>query len=333
MGKSFVPPAGLLAFIREHDKFIVAGHEEPDADCIGSQLAVSSMLGRLGKTALVRSAGPFRKAEALPYEKLFPDSVSEADRAGAAVIIVDCSSPDRTGKIGKALAGLPLAVIDHHAVGKNGVGSECSYIEPDAPSATVLVLSVFKALPLEITKDEARLLFLGLCTDTGFFRHVDADGEAVFGIAATLAAAGASPKETFDMINGGKTLPSRRLLGLVLSRTESFFGGKLLFSWEEFDETEKYGVKNRDSDTLYQLLMSVGGVEAAAIIRQSSPEQCAIGLRSRDAVDVASIATVFGGGGHRNAAGAYVKGRIAELKPRVLGEFEKVLAPVNPFPR
>jgi phosphoesterase RecJ-like protein len=324
MGKSFVPPAGLLAFIREHDKFIVAGHEEPDADCIGSQLAVASMLGRLGKKALVRSAGPFRKAEALPYEKLFSDSVSAADRDGAAVIIVDCSSPERTGRIGKALEGLPLAVIDHHAVGKNG-GGECFYIEPDAPSTTVLVLSVFKALPLEITKDEARLLFLGLCTDTGFFRHVDADGEAVFGAAATLAAAGASPKETFDMINGGRALASRRLLGLVLGRTESFFDGKLLFSWEEFDETERYGVKNRDSDTLYQLLMSVGGVEAAAIIRQSSAEQCAIGLRSRDAIDVARIAAVFGGGGHKNAAGAYVKGRIADLKPRVIGEFEKVL--------
>jgi phosphoesterase RecJ-like protein len=324
MGRSFVPPAGLLAFIRDHDKFIVAGHEEPDADCIGSQLAVASMLGRLGKKALVRSAGPFRKTEVLPYEKLFLGRVSKADREGAAVIIVDCSSPERTGKIGKALAGLPLAVIDHHAVGKNGSG-ECGYIEPDAPSATALVLSVFEALPLEITKDEAKLLFLGLCTDTGFFRHVDADGEAVFGVAATLAAAGANPKETFDMINGGKALASRRLLGLVLGRTESFFDGKLLFSWEEFDETEKYGVKNRDSDTLYQLLMSIGGVEAAAIIRQSLPEQCAIGLRSRDAIDVSRIAAVFGGGGHKNAAGAYVKGRIADLKPRVIGEFEKVL--------
>ncbi|MDR1256324.1 MAG: bifunctional oligoribonuclease/PAP phosphatase NrnA [Spirochaetaceae bacterium] len=324
MGESFVPPAGLLAFIREYDKFIVAGHEEPDADCIGSQLAVASMLGRLGKTALVCSAGPFRKAEALPYEKLFSDSVSVADRDGAAVIIVDCSSPERTGKIGKALAGLPLAVIDHHAVGKNE-GCKCSYIEPDAPSATVLVLSVFKALSLEITKDEARLLFLGLCTDTGFFRHVDTDGEAVFGAAATLAAAGANPKETFDMINGGRTLASRRLLGLVLGRTESFFDGKLLLSWEEFDETERYGVKNRDSDTLYQLLMSIAGVEAAAVIRQSSAEQCAIGLRSRDTVDVARIAAVFGGGGHRNAAGAYVKGSIAELRLRVIGEFEKVL--------
>jgi phosphoesterase RecJ-like protein len=71
--------------------------------------------------------------------------------------------------------------------------------------------------------------------------------------------------------------------------------------------------------------MSVGGAEAAAVIRQSSSEQCAIGLRSRDTVDVAKIAAVFGGGGHKNAAGVYVKGRIADLKLRVIGEFEKVL--------
>jgi phosphoesterase RecJ-like protein len=330
MGKSFVPPASLLAFIREHDKFIVAGHEEPDADCIGSQLVVASMLERLGKKVLLRSSGPFRKTEVIPYEKLFSNSLSKADKEGAVAIVVDCSSPERTGRIGKALAGLSLAVIDHHAVGKKEDGEECAYVEPYAPSTTVLILSIFEALALELTKDEARLLFLGLCTDTGFFRHVDTNGEAVFSVATKLAAAGASPKEAFNVINGGKTLSSRRLLGLVLGRAESFFDGKLLISWEEFDETEKYGVKNRDSDTLYQLLMSVGGVEAVAVIRQSLPEQCAIGLRSRDAVDVAKIAAVFGGGGHKNAAGVYIKGRIADLRPRVVSEFEKVLLDVPP---
>jgi phosphoesterase RecJ-like protein len=285
------------------------------------------MLRRLGKTALLRSSGPFRKSEALPYKDLFLDKVSEDDRAGAAVIIVDCASPDRTGGIGDALKGLPLAVIDHHVPGKRDYTGEnsCAYIEPEAPSTTVLVFSLFKALGLEITRDEARLLFLGLCTDTGFFRHVDAGGKAVFGIAAELAGAGASAKETFNAINGGKTLGSRILLGLVLSRTESYFGGKLLFSREELAETEKYGVTGRDSDALYQLLMSVDSVEAIAVIRQSSAEQCAIGLRSRDSVDVAKIAAVFGGGGHKNAAGAYVKGSIAGIKQPLLSEFEKVL--------
>ncbi|MDR2097754.1 MAG: bifunctional oligoribonuclease/PAP phosphatase NrnA [Spirochaetaceae bacterium] len=324
MYKSFTPPLELRVFINAYDKFIVAGHEEPDADCVGSGLALASMLRRLGKTALPCSAGPFRKAEVIPYKDLFSARVDEAARKDAVVIIVDCQSLSRTGSLEGSLKGLPLAVIDHHAAAPGGGKADCSYIEASAASATVLIFSLFDALGLPLTREEAGLLFLGLCTDTGFFRHIDSGGEDVFHTAAALAAAGASPKNTFAKINGGRTLNSRLLLGTVLCHTESYFGGKLLFTSEELAETELYGIENRDSDMLYQLLMSVEGVEAAAVIRQSSPTQCAIGLRSRDSVDVAKIASAFGGGGHKNAAGAYLDGSIPGLKQALISEFKKV---------
>jgi phosphoesterase RecJ-like protein len=331
MRKSFTPPADFLDFIKKYNKFILAGHEEPDADCIGSQLALASLLNRLGKTALLKSAGPFRKTEVLPYKDLFSAEISAEDRAGAAALIVDCSAPSRTGSLCEGLKTLPLGVIDHHAAGAlcDGAGSDgspvCTYIEAAAPSSTVLVFSLFKALPLDFTADEARLLFLGLCADSGFFRHIDSGGGEIFRIAAELAEAGASPKETFAKIFGGKSLNSRLLLGTVLSHTETYFGGKLLIVVEELAETERYGIENRDSDTLYKLLMEIEGVEAVAALRQSSPTQCAIGMRSRDSVDVSKAAAIFGGGGHKNAAGAYVEGSIAGLKQSVLNEFEKIL--------
>jgi phosphoesterase RecJ-like protein len=324
MRKPFTPPAGLLAFIDSYDKFIVAGHEEPDADCIGSELALASMLQRLGKIVFPCQAGPFRKAEVIPYKDLFLERLEEAACKDAAVIIVDCQGPSRTGSLASSLKGLPLAVIDHHASGKAGDSIDTAYIEASSASTTILVLSLFDALGLSVTKYEAELLFLGLCADTGFFRHIGAGGEDVFHAAARLAAAGANPKETFARINGGRTLASRLLLGTVLCHTESYFDGKLLVTTEELAETELYGVENRDSDMLYQLLTSVGGVEAAAVIRQSSAAQCAIGLRSRDSVDVAKIAAAFGGGGHKNAAGAYIDGSMAPLKEAIISEFKKV---------
>jgi phosphoesterase RecJ-like protein len=284
------------------------------------------MLKRLGKDALLRSAGPFRKPEVRPYKDMFSDKVSDGDRAGAAVIVVDCQGPGRTGGIGEALEGMPLAIIDHHEYNE-GAGSEnadCAYVEAAAASATVLVFSLFTALRITPSADEARLLFLGLCTDSGFFRHIDSGGEDVFRVAAALVGAGASPKDTFAKINGGRTLASRLLLATVLGHTESYFDGKLLLSTEELAETERYGIENRDSDMLYQLLMSVEGVEAAAVIRQHTAEECAIGLRSRSTADVAKVAAVYGGGGHKNAAGAYARGSIAGLKPSLLGEFKKV---------
>lgn len=325
MGRIFSPPACLLDFIEKHGKFIIAGHDEPDADCIGSQLALASMLKRLGKDALLRSAGPFRKPEVRRYKELFLDAVSDGDREGAAVIVVDCQGPQRTGALCEALRGLPLAIIDHHEHDEGMSAGNAAYIEAQAASTTVLIFSLFKALRLELSADEARLLFLGLCTDSGFFRHIDMGGEGAFCVAAELVGAGASPKETFAEINGGRTLASRLLLAATLGHTESYFDGKLLLSTESLAETEKYGIENRDSDMLYQLLMSVEGVEAVAVLRQHTEEECAVGLRSRSAVNVAEVAAVYGGGGHKNAAGAYVKGCIADLKPSVISEFEKIL--------
>jgi phosphoesterase RecJ-like protein len=321
-----VVPARLVDFIKTGTKFLVAGHKEPDGDCVGSQLALVSVLRRMGKEALPCSAGPFKRTEVKPYEHLFISSPGEAERAGSRVIVTDCSSLDRTGDLEPLLAGLPLAVIDHHAVGQfAGAGaSGPAYIDGGAPSVTVLILKLIEALGMGLERSEAGLLLFGLCTDTGFFRHVDDTGAAVFDAAARMIRAGASPKQAFLAINGGKSLDSRILMGRILSRAEAFYGGRLLLSTEEYEETRRYGLEGRDSDALYQLLQSVKDMEAIVLIRQEKllPPQCTVGLRSRDRVDVAAIAGSFGGGGHKNAAGFSADALIAALKPEILEAFK-----------
>jgi phosphoesterase RecJ-like protein len=113
-------------------------------------------------------------------------------------------------------------------------------------------------------------------------------------------------------------------MGILLARVESFFDGRLLLSFEQYEETRRFGLEGRDSDSLYQLLQSVAGVEAIVIIRQETPDNCTVGFRSRNAVDVAVIAAGFGGGGHKNAAGVSIGGTIEELRPKILAAFEKV---------
>ncbi|MDR2181102.1 MAG: bifunctional oligoribonuclease/PAP phosphatase NrnA, partial [Treponema sp.] len=230
---------------------------------------------------------------------------------------MDCSAPDRVGDL--PLEGLPLACIDHHDTAS--VWGERSYLDRNAPSVTFMTAKLIRALGLEPTREEAELLLFGLCTDTGFFRHVDDGGWETFEAAAALTAAGANPKTVFAAMHGGKPLNSRLLMGRILSRTTAYYGGRLLVSYEEFEDTEQFGEDSRDSDTIYQLLQSVRGVEAIALIRQESAENCTLGLRSLDRVDVASVAQSFGGGGHYNAAGALVKGVVAELQKRVVDAF------------
>jgi phosphoesterase RecJ-like protein len=319
-------PDELIQFIKTGTKFLVAGHKEPDGDCVGSQLALCSVLRRMGKTALPCSAGPFKRTEILPYADLFTAAPGEEARKNARAIVVDCSAPHRTGDLAPFLEGLPLAVIDHHATGDHPVPSAETpvFLDPDAPSVTFLVLRLIEALGERLSREEAELLFFGLCTDTGFFRHVDQGGAETFAAAAQLVRAGANPKKTFHAIHGGKSLGSRILMGILLARAEPLFDGRLVMSYERYEETRRFGLEGRDSDSLYQLLQSVAGVEAIAIIRQETPENCTVGLRSRDAVDVAAIAAAFGGGGHKNASGFSSAGVIEDLRPRLIAAFEAV---------
>ena len=324
-------PVNFLQFIREGSKFIVAGHLEPDGDCVGSQLALTLALRRMGKEALPCSAGPFKRPEIKPYASLFTAAPDENARIGARVIIVDCSTPDRTGDLEPFLQKLPTAVIDHH---NTAPPPEClAYKDVRALSTTFLVLKVIQALGMQPSKEEAEFLFFGLCTDTGFFRHVEGGdtggrnvGADTFTAAASLIRAGANPKATFAAMYGEKSFDSRKLIGHVLLKAETFFGGKLILSAEEYEETCRLGREGRDSDTLYQLLQTVSGVHAIVIIRQESPENCTVGFRSMDRVDVRIIAESFGGGGHKNAAGLYIKGTIAELKPQIIKAFEGVFS-------
>ncbi|MDR1230486.1 MAG: bifunctional oligoribonuclease/PAP phosphatase NrnA [Spirochaetaceae bacterium] len=318
-------PQGLLDFIREGESFLVAGHKEPDGDCVGSQLALGELLGRLGKKATLVSAGPWKRAEVALFQKRFTDAVGGYDPQNTRLLVVDCSSLERTGGLAEVLAAFPVAFIDHHQTA--GL-SELCYLNPAAPAAAVLVLALWEAFEMPLTLDAAEYLLFGLCTDTGFFRHIDEGGAATLADTQKLVAAGANLKKTFAAINGGRTLNSRKLLGTILAKAESWYGGRLIVSTEELEESERFGRESRDSDMLYQLLQSVDGVEAIAIVRQDTPEECALGFRSKSDVDVAKIAAAFGGGGHKNAAGAHTAGTVADLKLRVIEQFRTCL-PTN----
>ena len=320
-------PEKLLNFIKAGDKFLVAGHKEPDADCIGSQLALASALQRMEKEVILCSAGPFRRTEVKSFEQFFLSAPTEKDRDGANVIILDCFSLDRTGTLEPHLEGLPIAVVDHHIFDAGEQNPDCiCFIDTNAPSTTFLVKKLIAALGLELTKAEAEYLFLGLCTDTGFFRHVDGEGAQTFDAAASLIRSGANPKVAYSAMYGGKTLDSRKLLGHILIKAESHFNAKLILVCMEYEDFCRLGLENRSSDTVYQLLQAVNGVEVIVLVREEAPGKCSVGLRSSSWVDVSNIAGVFGGGGHKNAAGFRYEGNIAELKSKIMLAFQNILS-------
>ena len=317
-----VIPQDLIDFLHSYRIFLIAGHKEPDGDCIGSSIALSLFLQRLGKKTVLLSAGPFQRPEIRMYEPLFssqvPASLKEQPE-GVGVVIVDCSNVARTGDLAEQLTGFPSICIDHHAT--NTAKTAGSLVYADAPSATFIIQSIIEKISGSVTRDEAEMLFFGLCTDTGFFRHLDERSGVVFAHTARLVQAGANPKYTFAAINGGKSFGSRTLIARVLSRMKPYYDGRLIVSFETYQDRQEIGVENRDSDMIYQLIQSIAGVKAICIVRQDTETHCSVGFRSLDTIDVSLIASSFGGGGHKQAAGLYIEGTIEQLIPPFVQAF------------
>ena len=321
-------PAELTAFIDKYDEFFVIGHAEPDGDCLGSQKALASMLNRTGKTAELCSPGPFIRPETKEIEDLFISSLSDSglsatDGTAPAVIIVDCSTPERIGeKLAGEIKGLPAAVIDHHASGE--AFGDVRFVNGNSPSTTVMIYQLMKKLGLEPTPAEAEDMMFGFLTDTGYFRHLDYSNSASMQLASELLSYGISLKELYFRMYGGRELDSKVLTGRILSRAEALFGGRCISIYETIEEKERFGSKNRDSDTIYSQLLSVKGCEAVIFIREEAGNECSVSLRSRDEIDVGAVAKSFGGGGHMRASGFVWNGSRKEITERLKDCFGEI---------
>ena len=314
----------LHEFLSQHNSIAVIGHEEPDADCLCSQLAVASLLRRSGSEPRLMSPGPFLRPEVQEYAKYFETDVEGFDTPEAALVL-DCSTLDRIGPLSKIIEALPTAVVDHHASGT--VFGDVRVIDPGAPSVTFLIHAYMSYLGTAPTQEETLWLLFGLCTDTGYFRHLGEGSGAAFRAAADLVDAGASPKSMYRKMYGNQSFESRRQVGRLLARTERYFDGQVLFTYEGIAEQVEFEGAHADSDTVYQQLQQVVGCRAVVFIRSEEANRQSVGLRSLTTPDVGSIARRLGGGGHANASGYTTEGSLEEARDHILEELGLELGP------
>lgn len=317
----------LKSFIENHNFFFIAGHKEPDGDCISSCLGMAAILDYFNKPYQLLSAGPFKRNEVARWQDKFSNTMifqDNSERAETGLIICDCSELSRLGEIDGDVKGFDTFVVDHHKTGALEDNMK-GYINSDAPACAFLIQNFYEKLAGNMSKELAEILFFGICTDTGFFRFLTENSAPVFAAVSRLVSYGANPKNTYKDINSGKPYSTRKLLGVLLNKAERYLDGRLVVTYESLEDTKKYGLDGRDSDSLYQLLLSAAGVEAVAFLRQDTVNTCTGGFRSQDKVDVSVVASKFGGGGHKNASGMSCDGKVETLIPQVVKEFARVM--------
>jgi phosphoesterase RecJ-like protein len=306
--------SSICKVLREKERFLIACHENPEGDAIGSELALALALRKMGKTATVLNADPVpRNLLFLPGADtvVFREDGSNYDVA----IVVDCGSPDRTGKVEKELRKPPLLVnIDHHRT--NGDRGELSLVDPEAAATGILVHEVLTAMGCEIDRDVAVNIYVAVLTDTGSFHYGNSSPEA-FRVAGEMVRAGVDPWEVAEQVYETQSVSRLRLLGRVLSSLELSAGGRVASITTMLADLAEFDAGKDALEGFINYPRSVLGAEVAVSFREEAGGVFRVSFRSKGRIDVCAVATRFGGGGHRNAAGCSVPGTLAEVKRKV----------------
>ena len=304
-----VPPA-LIDFIKTHQRFFLVSHIDPDGDCLTSSLALGKCLTEMGKEVKHLNSGPFARKEIKIFEPFFSQHVPSIT-TDTAVILLDCSSAGRVGNIASSIQNVPTAVIDHHSNG--GDYGDVRFINATSPSTSILIQQVIESLDIPLSRELAELIFFGFATDTGFFRFLGENSHETFTLLAKLVEAGASPQKIHSQITGSVSLASRKHLGILLQRTESYHKGHFLYTWATYNDIKLLEPDDRDSASLYQQLMNVCDVEILLVLWEKTPGKTVGNIRTTGRIDAGELAAKYGGGGHVQAAGFSIEKSIQEI--------------------
>lgn len=315
--------------VHSHERFLLVSHVRPDCDALGSELGMAGVLEALGKKVRIVNgqATPPNLAFIDPAKRIgvIGQTVQSVDLADTQVLIIlDTSAWQQLGPMSdfvRSFAGKRL-VVDHH-VSADDLGAE-EFKNVQAEATGRLVVEAAQALGVTLTPEIATSLFAAVATDTGWFRFGSATA-VTYRTAARLIDAGANPAAIFRDLYEQDTLGRVRLRGLILGRVTTELGGRLAHTHVLKDDFAKTGALPSDTEDVINMALAIKGTEVAVIFVEQSSGAFKISFRSRSAVDCSTLAEQFGGGGHKAAAGATLKGTLAEVQPVVLDAVRRAM--------
>jgi phosphoesterase RecJ-like protein len=311
----------LLNLIRQAESIAVITHTSADGDALGSSFAMALALKYMGKKVEVFLEEDVPKMlQFLPGQQLIG---KPSEQSYDLVICLDTSDLARLGKrVWIYTHATRKITIDHHTT--NNMEADGLWIDIKAAAVGEMVYLLIKALEVPISRDMAICLYTAIITDTGGFRYSNTRPESHL-ITAELLKMDIPfadiAKKVFEFVSHSKMV----LMKKTLQNLTLYHGGKTAFSWIEHDDIHPVNAQNDDFEGLVNVGRNLEGVEVSLFLREESPGHYKGSLRANEYVDVAKIASLFSGGGHKRAAGFSMDGKLEEIRDRVLAEIEKVI--------
>ncbi|WP_114454627.1 DHH family phosphoesterase [Halopolyspora algeriensis] len=282
-------------------------HVNPDADTLGSALALGRVLRHRGATVRVAFATP----EEPPFSLRGLDAdalvvpAADVPAVPSTLVALDTGSLQRLGaladRVGATIAaGGDVVVIDHHV--SNTLFGTHHLIDESAEATVMIVLRLLDALGAEVDLPTARCLYAGLVTDTGSFRRA---GPATHRVAIRLLEAGVEPesitRQLMDTHPFGWLGMLSKVLGEARLEPESARGFGFVHATVRFEHSD--GLRGEELDSVIDVVRTTAEADVAAVLKEMSPGHWSVSLRSDGRIDVSRAAAACGGGGHRLAAG------------------------------
>jgi len=319
--KEFVPAAEFLKNFE--GTILLASHENPDGDTVGSALALYLFLKKMGKKVKVGCKDP------VPYYLDFLPASREylklpVDEEFDLCVVVDASSHTRLGAPVRAKGFMR---IDHHKGGD--FYREADLVDAEAPATAAVVYYLLRNIDGSlIDRDIATCIYTGLATDTGFFVNSNTDAKTLKLAAELVEKYGVDPHLVATNVKERNRLGRLKLLSKVLNTLELHLGGKVAFIHTLKGWMEETNTSYEDTEGFVNYARSVEGVEVAAFILEKPEEGVwKVSLRSKGGADVSVVCERLGGGGHKYAAGCKLPRSLSleEVKEKLLEEVKKVV--------
>jgi len=307
--------------IQAANKILVLSHMRPDGDAVGSVLGLGLALQETGKEVqMVLMDGVPKNFQHLEGSDQIRKRASDDFDIS---IILDCSDLKRVG-INFEDDFIPTINIDHHITNKNF--AQINLVDVSAPATAEILKEIILGLGLQISKSVAEALLTGLITDTLGFRTCNIHPKTLR-IAADLMDVGVDLPMLYQHALLNRSYEAVRYWGAGISTLQ--FENRMLWATLSQEDRNKIGYPGRDDADLINVLSSINDVDIAIIFVEQPNETVKVSWRAKKGVDVSQIASDFGGGGHKPAAGAEVQGELEFIKKDVINATRNYLLTLN----
>ena len=314
----------VVEAIRNASRITAICHENPDADTLGSALALRIAAERLGKQAEVVAADPVPPnlvdlpgaSEVRTTPQLEPD-----------VAVVLDGPLARTGSVVTAaaewLTRARIVNIDHH-VSNDGAAAFAAWVDPQAAATCEMVALLIPDLGVEIDAEIASVLTAGLVQDTHTFSHPNTTPRTLR-VAADLVDAGAPLAAIHRSIYADKPFSTLALWGEILAGVAHRHEGRIVYAVMTIAMLAETGTDPIASEGFIDVLASTKEADITVLIKEVDATHARVSVRTSARADAVAITSAFGGGGHARAAGCSIDAPLAEALTKLLEECEREL--------